>query len=52
MTRRQIRAQRKAAEERDWMHERDEETESDGEQPEDEYPGMDFAAGLAQEFRG
>lgn len=54
MTRRQIRAERKAAQQRDhsWTQERDDEIDSDGTLPDEEHTSGEEFAALAREFRG
>lgn len=51
---RQIRAQRRAAQERDhaWQSERDQDNEQDGTFPADEHTTNDEFADMAREFQG
>jgi len=52
MSKRQIRAERRAAQERDhsWTEERDQDQQSE-ERPDDEYQGLDDFARMARELR-
>lgn len=54
MTKRQIRAERRAAQERDhsWTQERDADEQCDGAYPTDEHTTTDEFAEMAREFRG
>lgn len=54
MRKRDIRQERRAATDRDhsWLEERDQDIDSDGNQPDEEHTSGEEFAALAREFRG